>query len=99
MSWPTSDQVRWLMADQQKPFPPPPPRLPVDEGNNPATAAAVKHAWPEKPSLLGTRVSRVDGPNKVTGRGKYTFDINRPGMLYAKVIRSPHPHARIVSID
>ncbi|MDQ1472406.1 MAG: xanthine dehydrogenase YagR molybdenum-binding subunit [Bryobacterales bacterium] len=55
--------------------------------------------WPAKSSVLGTRVNRVDGPDKVTGRAKYTFDINRPGMLYARMIRSPHPHARVVSVD
>ena len=50
-------------------------------------------------SVLGTPVKRLDGPDKVTGRAKYTFDINRPGMLYGRIVRSPHPHARIVSID
>ena len=55
--------------------------------------------WPAKPSLVGTRVNRVDGPDKVTGRAKYTFDINRPGMLYARMVRSPYPHARVVSVD
>jgi xanthine dehydrogenase YagR molybdenum-binding subunit len=55
--------------------------------------------WPTKPSVLGTRVNRVDGPDKVTGRAKYTFDVNRPGMLYARIVRSPHPHARVVSVD
>ena len=55
--------------------------------------------WPSKSSVLGTRVNRVDGPDKVTGRAKYTFDINRPGMLYGRMVRSPHPHARVVSVD
>ena len=45
------------------------------------------------------RVKRLDGPDKVTGRAKYTFDINRPGMLYGRIVRSPHPHARVVSVD
>ena len=58
-----------------------------------------KWAWPEKPTVLGTSVKRLDGPDKVTGRAKYTFDINRPGMIYGRMVRSPHPHARIVSID
>ena len=58
-----------------------------------------KYTWPEKPTLLGTAVKRLDGPDKVTGRAKYTYDINRPGMIYGKIVRSPHPHARIVSID
>jgi xanthine dehydrogenase YagR molybdenum-binding subunit len=44
-------------------------------------------------------VKRLDGPDKVTGRARYTFDINRPGMLYGKIVRSPHPHARIVSVN
>jgi xanthine dehydrogenase YagR molybdenum-binding subunit len=42
---------------------------------------------------------RVDAPDKVTGRAKYTYDINRPNMLYGRMIRSPHPHAVIKSID
>src|SRR5262245_25792689 len=48
---------------------------------------------------MSTRVKRFDGPDKVTGRAKYTFDINRPGMIWGKIVRSPHPHARIVSVD
>src|SRR4029079_14770554 len=55
--------------------------------------------WPDKPVIVGSSVKRLDGPDKVTGRAKYTFDINRPGMIYGKMIRSPHPHARIASID
>src|SRR5204862_3929355 len=35
----------------------------------------------------------------VTGRARYTFDISRPGMIYGKIVRSPHPHAKVVSID
>ena len=58
-----------------------------------------KYAWPENPAIVGTSVRRLDGPDKLTGRAKYTFDINRPGMLYGRIVRSPHPHARIVSID
>jgi xanthine dehydrogenase YagR molybdenum-binding subunit len=60
---------------------------------------AKKWAWPGKPALLGTSVKRLDGPDKVTGRAKYTFDVNRPGMIYGKMVRSPYPHARIVSVD
>ena len=48
---------------------------------------------------MGTAIKRFDGPDKVSGRAKYTYDVNRPGMLYARILRSPHPHARIVSID
>jgi xanthine dehydrogenase YagR molybdenum-binding subunit len=44
-------------------------------------------------------VKRLDGPDKVSGRAKYTFDVKRPGMLYARMVRSPHPHARVVAVD
>src|SRR4030042_1712370 len=52
-----------------------------------------------KYSVIGTRVHRVDGPEKVTGSAKYTFDMVLPNMLYGKILRSPHPHARILNID
>src|SRR5581483_101902 len=48
---------------------------------------------------MNTHVKRLDGPDKVAGRAKYSYDINRPGMIYGKIVRSPYPHARIVSID
>ena len=57
------------------------------------------YPWPEKPRLIGTRISRVDGPLKVTGRAKYSYDINRPGMIYGRILRSPHAHARVTRID
>lgn len=55
--------------------------------------------WPQNRRIIGTRVQRIDGPEKSTGRAKYSFDINRPGMLHARILRSPHAHARIKSID
>jgi xanthine dehydrogenase YagR molybdenum-binding subunit len=58
-----------------------------------------KYPWPEKPTLIGTRVPRLDGSVKTTGKAKYSFDINRPGMLHGRILRSPHPYARVVSID
>src|SRR6266404_3206650 len=58
---------------------------------------AVK--WPEKRRLLGTKISRIDAPDKATGRAKYSFDINRPGLLHAAILRCPHAHAKIKSID
>jgi len=73
------------------------PPAPAASGTSPELVK--KYAWPEKPAIIGTSVKRLDGPDKVTGRAKYTFDINRPGMIYGRVIRSPHPHARIVAID
>ncbi len=48
---------------------------------------------------IGTRPVRPDGLDKVTGRARYGADQNLPGMLHGKVLRSPHAHARIVSID
>ncbi len=42
---------------------------------------------------------RVEGPLKVTGRARYSADVKVPGVLQAKFLMSPHPHARIVSID
>jgi xanthine dehydrogenase YagR molybdenum-binding subunit len=61
--------------------------------------ADYKWPEPEKRTLIGKRISRLDGPDKVSGRAKYTYDVNRPGMLHGKVLRSPHAHAKIVSID
>ncbi len=48
---------------------------------------------------VGTRPIRHDGVDKVTGRANYGADLSLPGMLWGKVLRSPHAHARIVSID
>src|SRR4029077_2377272 len=42
---------------------------------------------------------RIDGADKVSGAAKYAADIVRPGTLHARILRSPVPHARIVSID
>ncbi|HWE24857.1 MAG TPA: 2Fe-2S iron-sulfur cluster-binding protein, partial [Myxococcales bacterium] len=50
-------------------------------------------------AVVGQPAPRVDGPDKVTGRARYCYDIQLPGMLYAAVVRSPHPHARIRSVD
>ena len=48
---------------------------------------------------IGKRPVRHDGVEKVTGRAIYGADINLPGMIYAKVLRSPYAHARIKNID
>jgi len=69
------------------------------QGGAAPSPAAAKYAWPAKPVLLSTAVKRLDGPDKVTGRARYSYDINRPGMLYGRIVRSPHPHARVVSVD
>jgi CO/xanthine dehydrogenase Mo-binding subunit len=49
--------------------------------------------------LPGRDQPRQDARAKVTGRARYGFDATLPGMLHAKVLRSPYPHARVVSID
>jgi len=49
--------------------------------------------------VIGTKVQRLDGPDKATGRAKYSFDITRPGMLHARILRCPHAHARVTRID
>ena len=50
-------------------------------------------------NIVGNETARVDAVERVTGQAKYTRDWKLPGILYAKVLRSPHPHARIVSVD
>ncbi len=54
---------------------------------------------PKQFKWVGTRPIRPDGVDKVTGRAMYGADLTLPGMLQGKVVRSPHAHARIVSID
>ena len=49
--------------------------------------------------VVGTRPIRPDGVDKVTGRARYGSDINLPGQLYGRVLRSPHAHAKVISID
>ena len=50
-------------------------------------------------SALAKNVSRVDGPAKIRGWAQYTADVELPGMVYAKVLRSTYPHARLVRVD
>ena len=52
-----------------------------------------------KYKVVGTRPIRHDGVDKVTGQAIYGGDVRLPDLLYGKVLRSPHPHARILSID
>src|SRR6476469_2847722 len=48
---------------------------------------------------IGQRTIRPDGMDKVTGRAQFAADTTMPGMIWGKVLSSPHPHARIKSID
>jgi CO/xanthine dehydrogenase Mo-binding subunit len=50
-------------------------------------------------TIVGQPVRRIDGYEKVSGLIKYGVDMTSPGMLWAKTLRSPHPHARLLSID
>ncbi len=54
---------------------------------------------PRKFKWVGTRPIRPDGVDKVTGRANFGADLALPGMLWGKVLRSPHAHARIVRIE
>jgi len=57
-------------------------------------------SYPErKLKVVGTSPVRPDGVPKVTGLAKYGADFTLPGMLWGKILRSPHAHARIRSID
>ena len=49
-------------------------------------------------SVFGSTLKRREDPRLITGNGQYSEDIQLPRMLYASVLRSPHAHARIVSI-
>ena len=53
----------------------------------------------EEFKVVGTRPVRPDGADKVTGRARYGADQNLPGLLYGKILRSPHSHAVIRSVD
>jgi CO/xanthine dehydrogenase Mo-binding subunit len=52
-----------------------------------------------KMEAVGSSIRRVDGVEKVTGKASYAGDLRVPGMAYAKVLRSPLPHARVRRID
>ena len=53
----------------------------------------------EELRVVGKSLPRVDAYAKVTGQAKFTVDISLPRMLHGKILRSPHPHARILNVD
>jgi xanthine dehydrogenase YagR molybdenum-binding subunit len=57
--------------------------------------------WSEERELnvVGQPINRVDGRERVTGAARFTYDVHPAGMIYAAVLRSPHPHARLLKID
>jgi putative selenate reductase molybdopterin-binding subunit len=69
-----------------------PPAEPVNRRD--AEGAPMTHL-----KTVGNPSVRIDARERVTGKATYTLDVHLPDMLYARVLRSPHPHARIRSID
>jgi xanthine dehydrogenase YagR molybdenum-binding subunit len=59
----------------------------------------MANTWPKERRLIGTRVQRIDGPDKATGHAKYSYDKNLTGMLYGVILRCPYAHAKLASID
>src|SRR3954454_5537850 len=55
--------------------------------------------WPENPRLIGTRIPRLDGLAKASGKMKYPSDIRPEGTLFGAMLYSPHAHAKVKSID
>ncbi|HUL96743.1 MAG TPA: xanthine dehydrogenase family protein molybdopterin-binding subunit [Usitatibacter sp.] len=66
-------------------------QVPADEA--PPLAPNAQLAW------VGKSVARINGRAKVTGAARFTVDVKLPGMLHARLLRSPYPHARLVSLD
>jgi xanthine dehydrogenase YagR molybdenum-binding subunit len=79
------------VADQQQQ----PPANPAPQPSGPV------RQWPSvaERQLLGHSIKRIDGPDKAQGKAQYAYDINRPGMLHARLLSSPHPHATVKSVD
>ncbi|MFN2533227.1 MAG: xanthine dehydrogenase family protein molybdopterin-binding subunit [Pyrinomonadaceae bacterium] len=65
----------------------------VDEDAGPGWGPNDKH------TLLNHRLTRVDGPLKVNGSARYTYDMRLPGMLYGRILRCPHAHAKVTGIN
>src|SRR5690349_12484856 len=55
--------------------------------------------WPAMDTPLGSPLRRKEDRRLITGRGRYVEDLHFPGMVHAAFVRSPHAHARVVSID
>jgi CO/xanthine dehydrogenase Mo-binding subunit/aerobic-type carbon monoxide dehydrogenase small subunit (CoxS/CutS family) len=59
----------------------------------------VREYRPSEHKVVGHSLPRADAREKVTGKAPYAYDMRLPGMLHGEILRSPHPHARVVSID
>ena len=62
-------------------------------------STASDYIQPGKSQWIGKPVRRLEDQHLMTGRGKFTDDVNLPNQSYAAFARSPHAHARIVRID
>lgn len=99
---PTSAQAP--AGGQQPPQVLQPPQTPSGQppaAQPPAAPTGPPRNWPSVAdrTLLGKSIKRLDGPDKATGRAKYSYDIIRPGMLYGEILGSPHARARVTAID
>jgi len=56
-------------------------------------------SWPENPRLIGTKIPRLDGLAKASGRAKYPSDVRPEGTLFGVMLYSPYAHAKVTSID
>ena len=65
------------------------------------TNKTIEDAIPKvdgQPDVIGGRHGRIGGHQQVTGASQYADDINYPGMLHGKILRSPHAHAKILKL-
>src|SRR6185436_16537329 len=72
---------------------------PVEMDINPAEGDLKPWDLDTKFAVMKGRYPRIEGPLKVTGRAKYTYDIKLPGMLWGRMVGSAVPHAEVVKID
>jgi CO/xanthine dehydrogenase Mo-binding subunit/aerobic-type carbon monoxide dehydrogenase small subunit (CoxS/CutS family) len=70
-----------------------------DIGRGTLPASALDEVEAQDGRFIGANVRRLDAPSKVSGALKYAGDMTMPDMLHVQVLRSPHAHARIVSLD
>lgn len=73
----------------------------IQDGKLALTEHEGVEVWPvdREMSAVGLPATRLEGIEKVTGRAQYSYDVRLPNQLYAAVLRSPHPHARLIRID
>src|SRR5215470_630793 len=65
----------------------------VDDTGGPSWGPKEAH------SILNKAIERVDGPAKVTGQAKYAYDVRPKGLLYGRILRSPHASGEVTAID